>query len=91
MRTEGCTLTARPLVGDAPWNKRTLYLQIPREAPGVAFMGEWEPMGRRATVSRDTRFANVLVPDDGELLPTGMFGALYLASSHGPFAFGARD
>ncbi|ETX05088.1 acyl-CoA dehydrogenase family protein [Candidatus Entotheonella palauensis] len=77
------------LVGDAPWIERTLYLQVPRGAPGVTFTGEWDPMGMRATVSRDMQLENVFVPDDGELLPPGMFGGLYLSSAHGPLMFSA--
>lgn len=77
------------LVGDAPWIERTLYLQVPREAPGVTFTGEWDPTGMRATVSRDMQLENVFVPDDGELLPPGMFGGLYLSSAHGPLMFSA--
>ncbi len=77
------------LVGDASWIERTLYLQVPREAPGVTFTGEWDPTGMRATVSRDMQLENVFVPDDGELLPPGMFGGLYLSSAHGPLMFSA--
>jgi alkylation response protein AidB-like acyl-CoA dehydrogenase len=77
------------LVGDAPWIERTLYLQVPREAPGVTFTGEWDPIGMRATVSRDMLLENVFVPDDGELLPPGVFGELYLSSGHGPLMFSA--
>lgn len=77
------------LVGDAPWIERTLYLQIPRQAPGVTFTGEWNPIGMRATVSRDMLLENVFVPDDGELLPPGVFGGLFLSSGHGPLSFSA--
>jgi len=77
------------LTGDAPWIERTLYLQVPREAPGVTFTGEWDPIGMRATVSRDMLLENVFVPDDAELLPPGVFGGLYLSSGHGPLMFSA--
>jgi hypothetical protein len=40
-------------IGEEPWIERTLYLQIPKDAPGVTFPGEWDPMGMRGTVSRD--------------------------------------
>ena len=40
-------------LGDEPWIERTLYLQVPKDAPGVSFPGDWDPMGMRATVSRD--------------------------------------
>jgi alkylation response protein AidB-like acyl-CoA dehydrogenase len=66
-------------VGEEPWIERTLYLQIPKDAPGVSFPGEWDPMGMRGTVSRDMVLQDVFVPDDGEVLPPGGFGAMYNA------------
>jgi hypothetical protein len=30
-------------LGDEPWIERTLYLQVPKDAPGVSFPGEWDP------------------------------------------------
>jgi alkylation response protein AidB-like acyl-CoA dehydrogenase len=64
-------------LGDEPWIERTLYLQVSKDAPGVTFPGEWDPMGMRATVSRDMVLKDVFVPDDGEVLPPGLFGAMY--------------
>jgi len=69
-------------LGDEPWIERTLYLQVPKEAPGVSFLGDWDPMGMRATVSRDMTLENVFVPDDAEVLPPGLFGAMYNAFPH---------
>jgi alkylation response protein AidB-like acyl-CoA dehydrogenase len=66
-------------LGDEPWIERTLYLQVPKDAPGVTFPGEWDPMGMRGTVSRDMLLQGVFVPDDGEVLPPGLFGAMYNA------------
>ena len=66
-------------LGDEPWIERTLYLQIPKDAPGVSFPGDWDPMGMRGTVSRDMVLQDVFVPDDGEVLPPGLFGAMYNA------------
>jgi alkylation response protein AidB-like acyl-CoA dehydrogenase len=66
-------------LGDEPWIERTLYLQVPKGAPGVTFPGDWDPMGMRATVSRDMVLQEVFVPDDGEVLPPGLFGAMYNA------------
>lgn len=85
----GYFATPALLVGDAPWIDRTLYLQVPRDAPGVTFTGEWDPTGMRATVSRDMLLEDVFVPDRGDLLPPGMFGGLYLSSAHGPLLFSA--
>ncbi len=76
-------------VGDEPWLERTLYLQVPQDAPGVTFEGEWDPLGMRATVSRDMVLDEVFVPDDAEILPPGVFGAMYNASFHSPLTFSA--
>jgi len=65
------------LVADGPWESRTLYLAIPRDASGVEFTGEWDPLGMRATVSRDMVLKDVWVPADAEILPPGIFGMLY--------------
>ena len=32
------------LIGDGAWLKRTLYLQVPKDTPGVTFQGEWDPL-----------------------------------------------
>ena len=76
-------------LGDEPWIERTLYLQVPKDAPGVSFTGDWDPMGMRATVSRDMVLENVFVPDDAEVLPPGLFGALYNAFPHLFLSFSA--
>jgi alkylation response protein AidB-like acyl-CoA dehydrogenase len=65
------------LVGDSPWEDRTLYLAIPRHAPGVEFTGDWDPLGMRATVSLDMVLTDVWVPADAEILPPGVFAKLY--------------
>jgi len=76
-------------IGDEPWIERTLYLQVPKDAPGVSFPGEWDPMGMRATVSRDMVLQDVFVPDDSEVLPPGLFGALYNSFPHLFLSFSA--
>jgi len=77
------------LIGDAPWLERTLYLQVPKDAPGVAFQGEWDPMGMRATVSRDMLLQEVFVPDAAEVLPPGIFGAMFNAYPYVTLGFSA--
>ena len=77
------------LLGDAPWMERTLYLQVPRGAEGVTFTGDWDPTGMRATVSREMHLKDAFIPDEGEVLPPGVFGGLYLAAAHLPLSFAA--
>jgi alkylation response protein AidB-like acyl-CoA dehydrogenase len=76
-------------LGDEPWLERTLYLRVPKDAPGVTFPGEWDPMGMRGTVSRDMVLADVFVPDDGEILPPGLFGAMFNAFPQMSLSFSA--
>src|SRR5437667_4204498 len=76
-------------LGDEPWLERTLYLQVGKDTPGVSFQGDWDPMGMRATVSRDMVLENVFVPDDSEILPAGLFGAMYNAFPHLFLSFSA--
>jgi alkylation response protein AidB-like acyl-CoA dehydrogenase len=77
-------------LGDEPWIERTLYLKVPKDAPGVSFPGDWDPMGMRATVSRDMVLKDVFVPDEGDVLPPGLFGAMYNAFPHlSPLTFSA--
>jgi alkylation response protein AidB-like acyl-CoA dehydrogenase len=77
------------LLADGPWEARTLYLQIPLDAPGVEVTGEWDPLGMRATVSRDLTLTDVLVPADAEIVPPGVFGALYQRYPHFFLGFSA--
>jgi alkylation response protein AidB-like acyl-CoA dehydrogenase len=77
------------LVGPGPWIDRTLYLAIPKDAPGVEFQGEWDPMGMRGTVSRDMVLTNVFVPDEANILPPGLFGAAHNVWPHGALSFSA--
>ena len=77
------------LVGLGPWIDRTLYLAVPKDAPGVEFQCEWDPMGMRGTVSRDMVLTNVFVPDEASILPPGLFGAAHNAWPHGALSFSA--
>ena len=65
------------LESDGPWEDRTLYLSVPRDAEGVTFSGEWDPLGMRSTVSRDMILENVFVPEDANILPPGVFAKTY--------------
>jgi alkylation response protein AidB-like acyl-CoA dehydrogenase len=50
----------------------TLYLAIPRTSPGLTIEGDWDPLGMRATVSRNLIFKDVFVPDDAALMPLSL-------------------
>ena len=77
------------LMAEGPWEERTLYLSIPRDAAGMEIGGEWDPLGMRATVSRDITLKDVFVPADAEILPPGGFGQLYQRMPHIFLGFGA--
>ena len=60
--------------GDAhPDARDTLYLAVPANAPGVTVSGDWNPLGMRGTVSRNLTFKDVLVGDDEQLMPRGVY------------------
>lgn len=62
----------------------TLYLAVPAEAPGLSITGEWDPLGMRGTVSRTLLLSDVFVPDEGQLMPRGIY---YQAASRWPHMF----
>ena len=51
----------------------TLYLAVPADAPGLQICGDWDPLGMRATVSRNLLLQDVFVPDSARLLPEGLY------------------
>jgi alkylation response protein AidB-like acyl-CoA dehydrogenase len=70
---------------DADLSRRdTLYLAVPRNAPGVTVEGDWDPLGMRATVSRNLVFKDVFVPDEAALMPQGIY---FQAASRWPHMF----
>jgi alkylation response protein AidB-like acyl-CoA dehydrogenase len=62
----------------------TLYLAIPKDAPGVCVEGEWDPLGMRGTVSRNLIFRDVFVPESASLMPPGLY---FQAASRWPHMF----
>jgi len=62
---------------------------VPREAPGVEFSGDWDPLGMRSTVSRNMSLKDVWAPDDAEILPPGVFGQLFQRQPHIFISFSA--
>ncbi len=62
----------------------TMYLAVPGDAPGLEVTGDWDPLGMRGTVSRTLVFRDVLVPDDGQMMPRGVY---HQAASRWPHMF----
>ncbi len=52
---------------------RVRLLGVPADSEGVEVVGDWDPMGMRATDSRDLVLNDVFVPADNEWIPPGMF------------------
>ena len=67
-----------------PSRRDTLYLAIPRDAPGVTMEGEWDPLGMRGTVSRNLVFRDVFVEEDAALMPPGLY---FQAATRWPHMF----
>jgi alkylation response protein AidB-like acyl-CoA dehydrogenase len=51
----------------------TLYIAVPKDAPGLSVVGDWDPLGMRATVSRTLLLKDVFVPDSAQLMPRGLY------------------
>ena len=66
-----CTALSHP--GERHSRRNTMYLAVPADADGVSVVGEWDPLGMRGTVSRTLLFEDVFVPDEGQLMPMGVY------------------
>jgi alkylation response protein AidB-like acyl-CoA dehydrogenase len=62
----------------------TLYIAVPKNAPGLAIVGDWDPLGMRGTVSRTLVMKDVFVPDNAQLMPRGLY---FKAASAWPHMF----
>ncbi|MCG8417810.1 MAG: acyl-CoA/acyl-ACP dehydrogenase [Proteobacteria bacterium] len=56
-----------------PRRRDTLYLAIHKDTPGLRIVGDWDPLGMRATSSYDLVFDQCFVPDSEQLLPRGLY------------------
>jgi alkylation response protein AidB-like acyl-CoA dehydrogenase len=70
--------------GEHASRRNTLYLAIPANAEGVSVVGDWDPLGMRATVSRTLLLKDVFVPEDEMLMPRGVY---FRAASCWPHMF----
>ena len=67
-----CTLERPGQVGGGS-RRDAMYLAVPADAPGVKVFGDWDPLGMRATVSRNLLFEDVFVPDTARMMPEGLY------------------
>jgi alkylation response protein AidB-like acyl-CoA dehydrogenase len=67
-----------------PTMRDTLYIAVAGDAPGLAITGEWDPLGMRATVSRNLVFNDVFVPDEAQMMPRGVY---FQAANRWPHMF----
>ena len=51
----------------------TLFMAVPADAEGVSIVGPWDPVGMRATVSRNLVMEDVFIPDEQMLMPRGVY------------------
>jgi alkylation response protein AidB-like acyl-CoA dehydrogenase len=70
--------------GGAASRRNTLYLAVPAKAEGVSVVGDWDPLGMRATVSRTLLFKDVFVSEQEMLMPRGVY---FRAASCWPHMF----
>lgn len=70
--------------GERASRRNTLYLAIPAGAEGVSVAGDWDPLGMRATVSRNLIFKDVFVPEEAMLMPREVY---YQAAMNWPHMF----
>jgi len=66
------TATARR-EGAEPSRRDTVFLAVPADAEGFEITGVWDPVGMRATVSRNLVLDEVLVPHERQVLPPGVY------------------
>ena len=70
--------------GKKPSRRDTMYLAVPADAEGVKVVGDWDPLGMRATVSRTLLFEDVFVSEGEALMPRGVY---YQAATRWPHMF----
>jgi alkylation response protein AidB-like acyl-CoA dehydrogenase len=70
--------------GEAASRRNTLYLAIPADASGVSVVGDWDPLGMRATVSRTLLLKEVFVAEQEMLMPRAVY---FQAATRWPHMF----
>jgi hypothetical protein len=57
----------------APRHEDCLDFAVPGDAKGLTIVGEWDPLGMRATASNDLIIKDVFVSEDDLMMPRGVF------------------
>ncbi len=70
--------------GSKPSRRDTMYIAVPADADGVEVVGDWDPLGMRATASRTLLFKDVFVAEEEALMPRGVY---YQAATRWPHMF----
>jgi len=73
------TITATEVVEGqerSPSFADTIFVGVKAGSPGFSISGSWDPLGMRATVSRDLELVDVFVPEDRQLMPRGVYAQL---------------
>jgi alkylation response protein AidB-like acyl-CoA dehydrogenase len=60
----------------------TLFLAIPKDTEGFAITGVWDPLGMRGTVSRTLLMRDVVIPEEFQLMPSGVYFRLAVRWPH---------
>lgn len=61
-------------VGDGPPRyEDTLFLAVQTKSPGLQFVGDWDPLGMRPTISLNLILKDVFVPDAEQIMPRGTY------------------
>jgi alkylation response protein AidB-like acyl-CoA dehydrogenase len=59
--------------GQSPRHEDTMDFAVHKDSPGLEVVGEWNPMGMRATTSLDLVLNDVFVREDDLMMPRGVF------------------
>ncbi len=61
------------IIAKVSGDERVRFLGVPAASDGLSIVGDWDPVGMRATLSRTLVFDRVFVPAEHEWLPPGGF------------------
>ncbi|MBL0371454.1 acyl-CoA dehydrogenase family protein [Rhizobium sp. KVB221] len=68
-----CIVCTEHFAGIEPRHEDTMIFAVPKDAPGLTVVGDWDPIGMRGTVSRDLILKDIFVTDEDLMMPRGVF------------------